>query len=584
MGHRCLLNNTICQINPCLHGGKCIATEEYRTVDKQFICICQKGYDGDRCELNQTKIIVSFDKDVTLPTSISIHFIRVIPNQDIERGSTIKTIPFGQESITIYWTFLFHIVFIEWNHNYYLIVLQKQYKQSAIIEKTLHSTDRCLNIDELFNETIVNYHILRRIKYYHVPCRTTTSSQLSCFYDDIHLCICQDHAGERVANCFEFDHNMSRNCSGKSNCENGGECFQDNLQCPATAFCKCPICFYGTRCQVSTSGFSLSLDSILGYHIRPNVNISRQSTAVLISLILSVIISSVGMINGVVSLITFKHKKARDFGCGIYLLCSSINTLLTMIIFTLKIWILVFSQMGSIKNRSFLNIQCHSIDFLLRFCLVIDQWLATCVAMERAYITIKGVNCNKRKIRLTAKFVITGLILIMLVTTIHDSIYRRLFDEEITDEEKRIWCIVDYSPTIRIINLVITIFQIIVPFIINIISAMIIIIINARQRAAVQKQKKYKNVLNEQFQQHKNLLIGPVVLIIVAIPRLIISFASGCMKSASDSWLFLLGYFISLIPPLLTFILFVLPSSTYYEIFHKVVSRYRNMIRMRYQR
>ncbi len=49
------------------------------------------------------------------------------------------------------------------------------------------------------------------------------------------------------------------------------------------------------------------------------------------------------------------------------------------------------------------------------------------------------------------------------------------------------------------------------------------------------------------------------------------------MKSTSDSWLFLLGYFISLIPPLLTFILFVLPSKTYKETFRKAINQYRNL-------
>ena len=53
------------------------------------------------------------------------------------------------------------------------------------------------------------------------------------------------------------------------------------------------------------------------------------------------------------------------------------------------------------------------------------------------------------------------------------------------------------------------------------------------------------------------------------------------MKSTSNSWLFLLGYFLSLIPPLLTFILFVLPSTTYKQIFKKAINQYRNMIRRR---
>ncbi len=71
------------------------------------------------------------------------------------------------------------------------------------------------------------------------------------------------------------------------------------------------------------------------------------------------------MINGILSLITFKNKTTRESDCGIYLLCSSIITLLTMIIFLLKFVILLLSHMGLIKNRLFLNIQCHSIDFIL---------------------------------------------------------------------------------------------------------------------------------------------------------------------------------------------------------------------------
>jgi hypothetical protein len=211
-----------------------------------------------------------------------------------------------------------------------------------------------------------------------------------------------------------------------------------------------------------------------------------------------------------------------------------------------------------------------------------DQWLTTCVAIERAYIIIKGVNFNTKKIRLIAKWIIVGLLLIIVGTNIHDPIYRRLIEEE-NDEEKRIWCIVEYPSAIHIVNLVITIFHIIIPFIINLISAIIIIIMNTRQRAILEKEQKYKNILNEQIRQHKNLVIGPIVLIILGIPRLIISFTSGCMKSPTNSWLFLLGYFISLIPSLLTFILFILPSNTYYQIFKKALSQYKNMIRIRSQ-
>jgi hypothetical protein len=209
-----------------------------------------------------------------------------------------------------------------------------------------------------------------------------------------------------------------------------------------------------------------------------------------------------------------------------------------------------------------------------------DQWLTAFVAIERAFIVTKGIKFNKKNFKSKAKWAIGGLVLISIVTNIHDPIYRKLFvEDDNVDDEKRLWCIVQYSSIIRTINVMINIIHFIVPFIINIISALTIIIMSTRQQVIIKKKLKYNEIRNEQIQQHKNLLIGPCVLIILGVPRLIISFTSGCMKSTSDSWLFLLGYFISLIPPLLTFILFVLPSKTYKEAFRKAFSRYRNIIK-----
>jgi hypothetical protein len=242
------------------------------------------------------------------------------------------------------------------------------------------------------------------------------------------------------------------------------------------------------------NGFSLSLDPILGYHIRPNFNISQQPSAILISLILTVFILVLGLTNGILSIITYMNKTVRESGCEIYLFSSSIIALMTMIIFSSKFLILLLSQMGSITNRSFLSIQCYSIDFLLRFCLTMDQWLTAFVAIERAFVIIKGVHFNKNKFKFLAKWAILGLIIVTIVTDILDPIYRRLFDE-IGNDEDRLWCLVKYpSDAIRTLNLIINILHLILPFIINGISALIIILGGTQQQIIVQKKKRYREV------------------------------------------------------------------------------------------
>jgi hypothetical protein len=102
-------------------------------------------------------------------------------------------------------------------------------------------------------------------------------------------------------------------------------------------WCDCGKCFFGTKCQFSTKGFGLSLDAILGYHIYPRLAITRQSILVKVSIAVSTLMLVVGLINGIFCTLTFQTKLPRQVGCGLYLLASSIASILTIIVFNLKL-------------------------------------------------------------------------------------------------------------------------------------------------------------------------------------------------------------------------------------------------------
>jgi hypothetical protein len=497
--------------------------------------------------------------------------------------TTLRTILFPKDSVIIQWSRPFHLVFIElFNKSYYLTSVEKIYNRSSIINKMINPSDPCHHISEVFNKSLVDLHLLRRIKYYHLPCQNNVLN-LSCFYDNIYLCLCYNHDQKRLANCFEFNDNMSFDCLGQSECKNGGQCFQDTPDCPQRSICVCSSCFYGRRCQFSTNGFGLSLDAILGYHILPNINIIHQSSIVKISVTLTIIFIVAGFIDGIISMITFKNESTRVVGCGLYLFGSSITTLLTMIMFGLKFSILILSQMTFISNRLFLQIQCISLDFFLLVCLNMDQWLNACVASERAINIIKGVHFDKGKSKRVAKLVILILIIFNIVTSIHDPFYRHLIDEE-HENEKRIWCIVSYPSSLQVYNSIMNSLHFFAPFLINLISAIILVTKKSRQESNVQTHRTQKELLREQFREHKHLFTAPILLVILGLPRLIISFVSKCMKSVNDSWLFLVGYFISFIPSILTFVIFVLPSKFYKKEFHRSIVLYRTNIRRRLYR
>ena len=142
-------------------------------------------------------------------------------------------------------------------------------------------------------------------------------------------------------------------------------------------------------------------------------------------------------------MITFKNKSVHEVGCGLYLLSSSMTTLLTMTMFGLKFWIVTSNSNDHSINRLALLFQCCSIDFILRICLCMDQWLNACVAVERATTSVKGARFNKRKSKQAAKFVIISLLIIIIGTSIHDPIYRQLIDEENdgdNDQANMVYC------------------------------------------------------------------------------------------------------------------------------------------------
>ncbi|CAF0930075.1 unnamed protein product [Adineta ricciae] len=541
-GSDCYIQNRICHRFQSENDGTCIPRDDFMlpSTKQKYFCICPKGFSGSRCQLVDTEINLIFDKEMQISQSIFIHFLRiipygqsaVIPKSSSERLTTLQTVSQATNSIRIYWSKPFHLTFIETlDKTYYLTVLQPIYNHSMTIIRRINSSHRCPSIGELVNETFAQLHVLRRMKLYHLICQQY-SVNLQCFYDDLHLCLCYDYVERRLANCFRFDHHMKFDCYSQNDCENGGQCFQDSPDCPKRSICVCRSCYYGNRCQFSTSEFGLSLDAILAYHIIPNANIFHQTAIVKLSFSLTIMFMIVGFANGVLSLITFKNKIVLEVGCGIYLLGSSITTMLTTLFFGLKYFIYLSSQISPPTNRSFLRVECYSVDFLLRICLNMDQWLNACVAMERAMTAIQGVQFVKKKSKELAKKVIGVVLLFIILTSIHDPIHRELFEEEDNNDEnkKRIWCIVNYSSNLQIYNRIINTFLFFVPFLINFISTIIVIAKKSHRQSHLRKHRSYKAMLCEQILDHQHLLVAPIVLCALALPRLILSYVTKSLS------------------------------------------------------
>ena len=556
-GPRCYLTRSSCQLNSCSNQGFCISHDQ-RISESNFTCVCNEGYWGKECE-KRSVVIDIFFSNLPIPMAIHAHLIRAYENNTAhhQRTTTLAKIPLDRNFATLKISLLFNILFIEFDYLYYLVVLQEKMLSRNSIRTEINPSRQCLFINTLLNSQELTLPMLHQVKFYHRICQNY--QQLSCFYDRLYMCLCNL---ERQANCFSFDHNMTYDCAGRFYCENHAQCYQDHPTCPKQLLCACPDCYYGAQCQFSTKDSSFSMDMILAYHIRAHVSFADQSYPVKVSVTIISVIVRFDVINGICSVMTFANKRFHRVGCGIYLLANSCVSFFPIIMNAFKVITLILTQTFVIQNRTYIFISCILIDFLLETTLNLGNWLNACVAIERTVNICLGVKFNKERSKNIARWTIVILLLFIVVTALHKPFYCKLIDDE-DQYDRRTLCVVTYSSWIKQYDIIINLVHLFTPFLINIISALVIIFAAARKRSSAQTHLTRKEHLKKQFDEHKHLLISPIILVLLVLPRVILVLFSGCMKSVRNPWFFLTGYFVSILPSISIFITFVLPSKMY---------------------
>ena len=352
---------------------------------------------------------------------------------------------------------------------------------------------------------------------------------------------------------------------------------------------KDSYCIIGDQCNFHSKGIGLTLNDILHEEFQMDTALNDQSLSIRISAAFTIIMFVGSLINSVLSFITFKAKDAQKVGCGMYLLASSITSFFTISMFVVKFWFVVLTEINMSTSLSVLRAGCVSIETVLKLCFYSDTWLNACVAIERAIHVYKGVHFDKKKSKRAARWIIIILPFCIMTTLLHEPIYRDLFEYQATinktvdnetyvngnDEdstERFVSCVTRYSPSVQDYDTVILFFHFVVPFITNLFSALFIISGAARQRSVARTGQTFIQHVREQFSEHKQLIISPFVLLVLSIPRLIISILPGCVKTSELLWMYLAGYFISFTPSMLIFMIFVFPSELYMKIFKESLS------------
>ncbi|CAF3982006.1 unnamed protein product [Adineta steineri] len=562
-GNRCLVKHS-CPVNYCQNNGLCIVIDEQMT-DNSYECLCSEEFQGKQCEHLKARLYIALNDREMSSYLITYIYSFIQSDPPVIDGTVLKKLIKMQSNVTLYSRDPFQVVFIWINTKYFLAVLQ--HSRVINISTSIDSTRQCPSVNELLNSKQIKLSRIQRIKYYHTLCLNRPN--LKCFFDESYMCLCTT---EHHANCFPFNHKHDFECQENVHCLNGGQCLQDDPKCPVTTVCECIDCFFGDRCQFQAKGIGLTLDDILRYAIRPNVDLKKQSPLIKVGISVTVLLFVVGLINSVLSLLTFRQEDTRTVGCGIYLLTSSIISVLTVTMLLIKFWFVLLTQMNLSTSRSGLRVGCLVIEPLLKTSLWMNSWLSACVAIERAVNTWKGVYFNKPLSKKFARVIIIFLPMVIIGTHIFEWKARDLFDDQ---EEQRLLCVTLYSELLYKVMTANMFCHFMIPFGVNLISALYIIISVARRRAARLTSNTYYEHLKEQFHEHKHLIISPIVLVILGIPLFVISLLFRCVKTTNNTWLYLSSYFISFIPSALIFVIYILPSALYKKAFLKSIKRYR---------
>lgn len=241
---------------------------------------------------------------------------------------------------------------------------------------------------------------------------------------------------------------------------------------------------------------------------------SQQSPVILFTLIFLVLLLVFGMIFNTIGILVFSKKKSRQVGCDLYLLNLTI-----------------ISQIGLIPS--------------------LFDWFTVCISMERAYVVIKDVRFTKVVARKTLKvspWIILVVFLWNILSTLHRPFYLRLSDEQTMNDELRghPWCVLDLPSTSwNIYEKSITLCHLVVPFMLNLFSIIGFIFYKTKlQLTSITKENQDSTlaVIRKQISKYKPIVISPTVILILEIPRFVLTFTLACIDHDWQRYVYLVGY------------------------------------------
>jgi hypothetical protein len=343
-------------------------------------------------------------------------------------------------------------------------------------------------------------------------------------------------------------------------CLSGGRCVRGDLHDQTDFVCLCSTCHQGHRCEFNLEPFGSTIDSLLS---------SDTFTIQIIYVVIVALIFIIGFFNNSCAFLTFKRPEPRKIAVGNFLLVViCVNQFALLWILFKFIYVLLESSGHFINSDmdTINRVSCKGLSYLVSVCTRSTYWLTSWITINRVCIIIFP-KFSIIQNPLMAMVISAATILILGGMHIHEIIYYTIikythstlcvthFDQSIVSNYSRMTTFIHH----------------LVPFIIQMVSITLLIILVTRSRfKTASSTTTLRQVLKQQFVSLKELYITSIIIILSALPQVIFGFSLACISlSRWQRHILLSSHLLSYMPQTLGFLLFVIPSTTYTKEFSK---------------
>jgi hypothetical protein len=247
-----------------------------------------------------------------------------------------------------------------------------------------------------------------------------------------------------------------------------------------------------------------------------------------------------------------------------------------------RLWIAIVGQLGTMTfalrlllifvRQSSGIIDCYYIDYLISVLPALHYSLTACVFIEQVVVAYETLSFSKEQSRHTAKVVIPILILYHLLIPLYKPFHRQLLADPRLST--RFWCSLHlHTRFLSIFERVINIVHLVVPFTLNLFAPIVMLIILTKHKIILKQNASIWSNFKDVLCTYKRNVIVPYILVVLTIPHLVVTFRLNCVTQSWQNTVYLVAYFIYLVPLMTSLFIFVLLSSTFREELRKMCQR-----------